>query len=399
MRLSDEELRWMQARLAQRYAAAGCEVQRELERQLAALTPDHALLTSWCYAASPLSDWANYDFSLFSACAAHALLLREQSPDVRALPEQLFLNYVLHPRVNEEELCDCRGVFYAQLEERVRGLSAREAILAINFWNAEQVCYRSTDERTIRALGAQRSGFGRCGEESTFAVNALRAAGVPARQVYTPRWAHCDDNHAWVEVFCDGAWHYLGACEPEPELDRGWFTGAASRAILVHSRLFGRPAADDMVISTDGAVTFLNQTARYAPTRLLTVHVRELDGEPSANAEVTFGIVNASEMFPAAVVRTDSNGAARLSCGYGDLIVQAQKHALRCEALCPAAQQTMELTLAEPEPPSGRWEAFTIHAPKEHLPARRSLDPAEKARIAEKLAAANEKRRLRNRRV
>ena len=70
MRLSDEELRWMQARLAQRYAAAGCEVQRELERQLAALTPDHALLTSWCYAASPLSDWANYDFSLFSACAA-----------------------------------------------------------------------------------------------------------------------------------------------------------------------------------------------------------------------------------------------------------------------------------------------------------------------------------------
>ena len=151
MRLSDEELRWMQTRLAQRYAAAGCEVQRELERQLAALTPDHALLTSWCYAASPLSDWANYDFSLFSACAAHALLLRERSPDVRALPEQLFLNYVLHPRVNEEELCDCRGVFYAQLEAQIRGLSTREAILAINLWNAEQLCYRSTDERTISA--------------------------------------------------------------------------------------------------------------------------------------------------------------------------------------------------------------------------------------------------------
>ena len=395
MRLSDAELQWMQARLSQRYAAAGREAQAELERRLSALAPEHALLTGWCYAASPLSDWANYDFSLFSACAAHALLLWERLPSVRALPEQLFLNYVLHPRVNEEELCDCRSAFYAQLEKRIRGLSIREAILAINFWNAEQVCYRSTDARTISALGAQRSGFGRCGEESAFAVNALRAAGIPARQVYTPRWAHCDDNHAWVEAFCDGAWHYLGACEPEPELDRGWFTGAASRAILVHSRLFGRPAADDMVISTDGAVTFLNQTARYAPTRLLTVHVRELDGEPSANAEVTFGIVNASEMFPAAVVRTDSNGAARLSCGYGDLIVQAQKHALRCEALCPAAQQTMELTLAEPEPPSGCWEAFTIHAPKEHLPARRSLDPAEKARTAKRLAAANETRRLR----
>ena len=316
----------------------------------------------------PLSDWANYDFSLFSACAAHALFLREQSPEVRALPEQLFLNYVLHPRVNEEELCDCRGAFYAQLEERIRGRSAREAILAINFWNAEQVCYRATDARTISALGAQRSGFGRCGEESAFAVNALRAAGIPARQVYTPRWAHCDDNHAWVEAFCDGAWHYLGACEPEPELDRGWFTSAASRAILVHSRLFGRPAPDDAVISEDGAVTFLNQTARYAPVRPLTVLVREPDGSPAAGAEVTFGIVNASQIFPAAVIRTDSRGAAQLVCGYGDLALQARKSGWSCEALCPAAQQTLELTLTQPEAPSGRWEAFTIHAPKGSCP-------------------------------
>ncbi len=395
MRLSDAELQWMQTRLAQRYAAVGREVREALERKLAALSPDQALLTSWCYAASPLSDWANYDFSLFSACAAHALFLRERCPEVRALPEQLFLNYVLHPRVNEEELCDCRGAFYAQLEDRIRGLSVREAILAVNLWNAEQVCYRATDARTISALGAQRSGFGRCGEESAFAVNALRAAGLPARQVYTPRWAHCDDNHAWVEVFCDGAWHYLGACEPEPELERGWFTGAASRAILVHSRLFGRPAPDDAVISEDGAVTFLNQTARYAPVRTLRVLVREPDGSPAAGAAVTFGIVNASQVFPAAVIRTDSRGAAQLACGYGDLIVKAWKGALRCEALCPAAQQTLELTLAQPEAPSGRWEAFTIHAPKEHLPARRPPDPTEKARAAEKLSAANETRRLR----
>ena len=46
------------------------------------------------------------------------------------------------------------------------------------------------------------------------------------------------------------------------------------------------------------------------------------------------------------------------------------------------------LTLAQPEALSGRWEAFTIHAPKAQLPARRPLDPAEKARAAEQLAAA-----------
>lgn len=73
MRLSDAELQWMQTRLVQRYAAAGREAQEALKRKLAALPPDQSLLTSWCYAASPLSDWANYDFSLFSACAAHAL--------------------------------------------------------------------------------------------------------------------------------------------------------------------------------------------------------------------------------------------------------------------------------------------------------------------------------------
>ena len=395
MRLSDGEQRQMEARLAVRYAAAGAEMQAWLEAQLSALSTDCALLTRWCYSASPLSDWANYDFSLFRACAEHGLFLREHSPLAKALPETLFLNYVLHPRVNEEALCDCRSFFYSQLRDRVEGLSAREAALAVNYWNAEQVCYRSTDDRTISALGAWRSGFGRCGEESTFAVNALRAAGLPARQVYTPRWAHCDDNHAWVEVFCDGAWHFLGACEPEEALDCGWFTGAASRALLVHSRCFGTPAADEEIISVDGAVTFLNQTARYAPVRMLTVQVREPDGRPAAGAEVTFGILNESQAFPAAVVQTDGAGTARLRCGYGDLIVQARKNGLCCERLCAAAQETLELALTEPEAPSGRWTDFQMHAPKERMPVHEALTSAQKARAVEKLAAANEKRRLR----
>ena len=396
MRLSDGEQRQMEARLAVRYAAAGAEMQAWLERQLSSLSPDCALLTRWCYSASPLSDWANDDFALFRACAGHGLFLREHSPLAKALPETLFLNYVLHPRVNEEALCDCRSFFYTQLRDRVAGLSAREAALAVNYWNAEQVCYRSTDDRTISALDAWRSGFGRCGEESTFAVNALRAVGLPARQVYTPRWAHCDDNHAWVEAYCDGAWHFFGACEPEETLDRGWFTGAASRALLVHSRCFGTPAPDEEIISVDGAVTFLNQTTRYAPVRLLAVRVREKDGWPAAGAEVTFGILNASEVFPAAIIRTDADGMARLHCGYGDLLVQARKNSLCREALCPASQEEpLELTLAEPKAPAGRWTSFTLHAPKERLPARSAPTPAQRAAAAEKQAAAAEKRRLR----
>ena len=183
MRLSDGEQRRMELRFAQRCAAAGAEMEEQLARQLAALSPDCALLTKWCFASSPLSDWADDNFSLFRACAEHALYLRRHSPLAKPLPESLFLNYVLHPRVNEEALSDCRRLFYEQLQDRIEGLSAYDAALAVNKWCAEQVCYRSTDGRTASALDTWRSGFGRCGEESTFAVNALRAAGIPARQV------------------------------------------------------------------------------------------------------------------------------------------------------------------------------------------------------------------------
>ncbi|MDZ7634952.1 MAG: hypothetical protein U5L72_11235 [Bacteroidales bacterium] len=35
-----------------------------------------------------------------------------------------------------------------------------------------------------------------------------------------------------MEFWADGRWHYLGACEPEPVPDRGWFTEPARRATL-----------------------------------------------------------------------------------------------------------------------------------------------------------------------
>ena len=78
MRLSDGEQQRMEQRLALRFAAIGDGAQSWLERQLSALSPDCALLTRWCYSASPVSDWANYEFSLFRACAEHALRLRAQ---------------------------------------------------------------------------------------------------------------------------------------------------------------------------------------------------------------------------------------------------------------------------------------------------------------------------------
>ncbi len=127
------------------------------------VSQDVLLAAKWLYANSPLSDWANYDVSLFLSCAGHGVFLRENSPYARDLPEDLFLHYVLHSRVNDEELSDCRKLFYRLLADRVEGLTDVEAVIAANYWCAEQVTYRSTDDRTISALGAYRSGYGRCG--------------------------------------------------------------------------------------------------------------------------------------------------------------------------------------------------------------------------------------------
>ena len=207
------------------------------EREIAAAGKNAPLLR-YVLGTLPLPDLGEYPASLFAGFVRHACRVREEFSWCRELPEHLFLKDVLYPRINTEELSECPPFFYEELAPRVRGLSLEKAVLEANRWCAEQVTYRSTDSRTSSPLAVYRRGWGRCGEESTFTVTALRSIGIAARQVYAPWWSHCDDNHAWAEAWDGKSWRYLGACEPEPELDRGWFTGAAARAMLLHTRSF-----------------------------------------------------------------------------------------------------------------------------------------------------------------
>lgn len=358
------------------------------------------------YAFSPLSDWGNYPFELFRHTAEHDVFLRKQAPE--ALSETLFCEYVLPLRVNEEALSDCRALFHALLAPRIEGLSAERAILEINYWCAENMTYRSTDTRTISALDAFRSAYGRCGEESTLLVNALRAVGFAARQIYTPRWAHCDDNHAWVEVWLNGEWRFLGACEPEEILDRAWFNSAANRTMLIHSRTFEGGAQPDL-LTRRGAVTYLNQTARYAPITRLTVRVRNANGAPVAGARVSFGVLNMSEIYPVAQILTDSDGEAALECGLGNLFVRAVHENRAAEALIDTrdgdcvdlilpddSQNAQSLANRTVDSSKDGWREWVVCAPVgngAHMP---QLSSEQAARAAERNAAAN---RLRAERV
>ena len=218
----------------------------------------------------PDCDLDCYPPNLFLRFVQHALALRETAPWCAYLDWEIFAHYVLFPRVNDEDLSFHRDIFHRALWPRVKDLpSQEERISEVNRWCHEHASYQAQDERTASPLTVYRCGSGRCGEESAFLVSALRSVGIPARQVYAPRWSHCDDNHAWVEALCGDRWRFLGACEPEPVLDRGWFTTAASRAVLVHSRIFGTGASPlhGRSLGPDGAVSWFDQTARYAETR------------------------------------------------------------------------------------------------------------------------------------
>ena len=379
---------------------------------------DIALAQKYLYGSSPWSDIGNVPFETFLDFSRRSLDLWRSDAFVHDLPEYIFLRYILYHRVNEEEIQPCRCLFGRELKkyfEEEKGISEKYAekragygsaagagngrnagacdergakagtasdaetgdrrdraaegrdaaactisrkALAVNEWCARNMTYQSSDDRTRSALSVYKSGSGRCGEESVFAVNALRACGIPARQVYAPRWSHCDDNHAWVEVLTEGGWHFLGACEPEPALDMGWFPHAASRAMMIHSRNFFKkkrdetradsfyqavreePLADSFGFAgSEGCVTLENQLPRYAKTHPVTVHIERMDGTPAAGAEVQACIYNYASFVPIGTWTADRNGNVTLITGYGSIYFIAVSKGRRDECLADARKK------------------------------------------------------------
>ncbi|MGG6310873.1 transglutaminase domain-containing protein [Paenibacillus macerans] len=287
------------------------------------LTDEETWALKFLYAYMPLSDLADYGGALFLAHVRQALAVRKQAPWGGRVPDRLFLHFVLPYRVNTENIEDFRNAIYAELGPRTAGLTMEEAILEANYWCHEKATYIGSDLRTLSPLGMIRNARGRCGEESTLAVAALRSIGIPARQCYTPRWAHCDDNHAWVEAWADGAWHYIGACEPEARLDLGWFSGPARRAMLVHTRVPANYPGPEEVTVQGKLQAELNLLGNYAPTRTVVVRVLDQSGAPAVGAEVQFQLYNYAELFPLAAIVADGRGEARFTTGYGDLVIRA----------------------------------------------------------------------------
>lgn len=314
----------------------------------------------------------------------HALELRRSRAWTAALPEDVFIHYVFWPRVNNERLEPCRSRIAGELDARVTPLDMECAAIETNYWCAEHVTYAPSDIRTIGPVGALNRGTGRCGEESTLLVSALRAVGIPARQVYTPRWAHCDDNHAWVEAMVDGVWRFMGACEPEERLDRGWFDCAAARAMLIHARVFCDYTTGSVDVAPSagrqGAAILQNLTASYAPTARLTVTVTDTDGAPVPGANVRFELLNMAEFAPIAQLAADEDGRAAIELGLGTVLVHASTPDGFGEALVNTASTTaVTVTLDAERRDDDAWTPLSVSAPAAGGSRAAALTPEQKA--------------------
>lgn len=287
------------------------------------MTTEEREAMEFLYSAMSSADMGDYEGEYFLDNVRMSLKAREQMAWGKDVPEDLFRHFVLPVRVNNERMDEFRMLYYDTLRMRVEGLSLHDAALEVNHWCHEKATYVPSDSRTSSPMATMLTAEGRCGEESTFVVSALRAVGIPARQVYTPRWAHTDSNHAWVEVWIDGKWYFMGACEPEPELNVAWFNQPATRAMLMHTRVYGDYRGPEDVIQKSECYTEINVIENYAPMRKSTVTIVDAEGKAVDGATVEFKIFNYGEYTTVVTLPTNSEGQVTLHMGLGDMLIWA----------------------------------------------------------------------------
>ena len=346
---------------------------------------------TFLYAYMPLPDIMDHSrqFHLDNVRAAFAA--KAEQTWGKDMPGYLFRHYVLPLRVNNEVPDDFRTVYFRELNDLVKGMSMTDAALEVNHWAHQHITYTPTDGRTRPATATLKNALGRCGEQSVFLVAALRTVGIPARQIYTPRWAHTDNNHAWVEAWVDGEWHYLGASEPAPVLDNAWFDAPVLRAMLLTTYAFGDYKGPEEWLDSTAVHTALNVSDNYIPTAPAKVRVLNPDGTPAEGAEVTFRLYNYAELYPLVTRTTNKLGEASVKLGLGDIVVYASKGDLMAmkELTVSPDAEVLELKL-------DTWEAFPT---EQHFALTPPVEKKPEVLFTKEQEEANNKRLEENTRI
>ena len=132
----------------------------------------------------PLNDFVDYDQDYFVKNIFASFQAKDELPWGKTVPEREFKHFVLPIRVNNENLDDFRMAYYEELRDRVKDLSMYDAVLEVNHWCHEKVNYKGSDSRTSSPMSTIKTSWGRCGEESTLLVSALRAVCRDSASLY-----------------------------------------------------------------------------------------------------------------------------------------------------------------------------------------------------------------------
>jgi len=260
------------------------------------------------------SDLACASYDALCEHLEYAFKTRDLFPWSKNVTRELFLHYVLPTRVTQEPFERWRKYLFERVYPRIKHTETmEEAAIEINYWCGERFAYKPTQARDQGIFENLKRGVGRCEEMMILYICAARSVGIPARACSTPLWSTSNSNHAWVEVWCDGKWRYLGACEPADTLDTAWFTSAAQRAPLVVSRIYGVPEDISNIYRLNKTSAIINTTSVYAKTGTVEMNIGK-------DMEAYFYVFNFGSMRPFSKRDADSEGNIKVDYGPGEYL-------------------------------------------------------------------------------
>jgi hypothetical protein len=297
-----------------------------LQSRAAALTKEHFLsLTSRIDSATATAmaenlanaDWYEMDSAALLDALNATLDARKRFAWGKTVPKDIYQKYVVPLRVSNEPLQPFRRKLLHDIGPRLDSLkSLARAALEVNLYLGERVGFKPTDKRDQGPLTTLSCGFGRCGELVILAVDAMRSVGIPARGVYVPYWSAFDNNHAWIEVYTEDGWKYMGACEPATRLDKAWFDRAVQRAGIVLTMGSNYHETDSNVVKT-GSGYRLNVIGNYVSPARLTVEMPESWGKED---HLWLALFNFGALHPL-VELVPKDKIAMIELGNGDFVL------------------------------------------------------------------------------
>ncbi len=313
-----------------------------------------------------------------------------QTPWGEEYPKELFQQYVLCPRVGDEELCLHQQDIYNLLWPQVcNTYYVRSAAQIVNRWCAAHARLVPGIGRSADPWTVYRSGFGNSMELAIFVAYCMRCVGIAARVVSVPFWSHMDGSSAWVEFLDKRSWRFLDPCVPSPYNNDGWFQDITSRAMMVQVKTFGptsSPLHGDFV-ETVGNVTIYSQNSRYmrnTDTRSITVREGR---NPAAGVMVRLHVINGGALRAIAEIRSDDFGRVFFLTGHGRLWVTASKDGKTVEGISEPGED-LWLNLDDSPAQESRWTAPKYTMIPDFIQLYKPLPEEQKKKEVDQLATA-----------